>query len=123
VTTTDGDNGESAPFGNPMGTVTMTVGGDIVFEGNIVECTLVEPDVAFTSQGETSKLEVSSRGGGNVDVVGTGAYEFDGEATVSFDTDTVGFNTGDATITATATQPDNSTPEIDFTIEASITSC
>ena len=121
--TTDGDpNGESALGGDPEGTVSMTAGGTAVFDGQIVQCTLVEPDVAFTAQGETSEIEVISTGGGSVDVVGSGAYEFEGTGTVAFGADTE-IDRGSATITGSGSQPDDSASTLDFTIDVTITSC
>jgi hypothetical protein len=59
--TANGDDGanssgtseQDAPSAGPAGSATMNV-GDITVEGLIVGCTLVEPDVEFTAQGETA---------------------------------------------------------------------
>lgn len=101
----------------------MTAAGDIVFEGEIVECTVLEPDVQFLAQGETAEMEVGADAGGGVFVVVSGATEFEGKGTAAFDPATAGIDTGNVTITGSGALADDSAPVADFTIAAEIISC
>lgn len=123
--TTSGEdpNGEGALGGDPVGTVILTVDGDDVFTGDITFCTLVEPDIAFTAESETAEMEVGTDADGVVFVIVTGVYEFEGEGTAVFDPDTVDIDRGNVIITGSGSQPDDSTPTVDFTVDARITSC
>lgn len=113
-------DGESALGGNPSGEAVMTI-GDTTIEGEIVQCTLVEPDVQFTAQGETAQITVSSGGGGAVAVAVTGAAEFVGQGTATFGE--VDIDRGDVTINGTGSSPDDESPVEDFTIDVRIESC
>jgi len=101
----------------------MTVAGDLVFEGAVVECTVADPDVQFLAQGETAEMEVGADAGGGVFVTVSGAYEFDVTGTAAFDPATAGIDTGNVTITGTGASPDDSTAAADFTVDAQIVSC
>lgn len=112
----------SAPSGGASGTVVLTV-GDTIVEADIVECTVVEPDVAFRAEGETAQIEVSALGNYETAVVVSGAYEFEGSGTAAFNPDTSGVDQGDVIITGQGAEPDDSAAVEDFTIDASIQSC
>lgn len=117
------DDGESALGSDADGTVVLTVAGDIVFEGEVTECTIADPDVQLLAQGETAELQLISAGGGTTAVAVSGAYEFAGNGTPTFDPATAGLDQGDLTIDGTGSQPDDGAPVADFTVEVSVVSC
>lgn len=117
-----GSSGQDAPSAGPAGSATMNV-GDITVEGGIVGCTLVEPDVQFTAQSETSQFEVYmlGDGSGEAGVTVSGGFKFEGRGTVDFAGASV--DQGNVTIVGSGAQPDDGAPVEDFTIEATIESC
>ena len=118
-TTSDDD---ASATSEASGTVVMTV-GDTTIEADIVECTVAEPDVQFRAEGETAQIDVFAVGGGDTDVVVSGAYEFEGKGTAAFDPDTSGIDQGNVMITGSGAQPDDSSGLQDFTVDARIRSC
>lgn len=115
-------SGQDATSDGPAGSATMTV-GDITVEGGIVGCTLVEPDVEFTAQGETAQFEVYmlADGSGEAGVTVSGGFQFEGRGTVGFSGASI--DQGNVTIVGSGAQPDDSAPIEDFTIDATIESC
>lgn len=116
---TGGDAGEGA--GGAEGAAIMYI-GDKILQGEITQCTLVEPDVEFIAPGENAQIEVASLGDGDVSVTVSGLYEFEGKGTATFEAGAT-IDQGNVTITGTGSQPDDSSPTEDFTIDASIVSC
>ena len=89
--------------------------GDEVFVAQI-------DDVEFIAPGENAQIEVASLGDGDVSVTVSGLYEFEGKGTATFEAGAT-IDQGNVTITGTGSQPDDSSPTEDFTIDASIVSC
>jgi D-alanyl-D-alanine carboxypeptidase len=120
--TTDSTDAGAADDG-PSGTALMTI-GDLALEAEIVECTLVEPDVTFLAQGETVQFEVFmlEDASGEAGVTVSGSLEFEGSGEVVFESDE-GIDQGTVTIVGTGAAPDESAPVEDFTIAATIEAC
>ena len=105
-----------APSG-ASGTATF-VTADLTIDGVIVSCSSGgENDVDLTAEGETSSIQVISTEGDSVDVVISGAVEWEGQgqAVVS--------DAGAVTITGTGSRADPGAPPEDFTLSAQINSC
>jgi hypothetical protein len=122
----DGDSGgtdEGAAGDGPSGTAVMYV-GDVTIEADVVECTLVEPDVTFLAQGETAQFEVYmiDDGSGDAGVTVSGGFEFEGRGAVGIDPG-ADIDQGTVTIIGSGAAPDDGAPVEDFTIEATIESC
>jgi hypothetical protein len=90
--------------------------GDIVLNGDIVECTLAEPEVSFVANGELANIQVFSLGGGEVDVVIAGGVEFEGRGTASI-------SGGDVSITGAGSPSGAGTTTREFSIVAKIGAC
>jgi len=119
---TDGtDDGESALGSEASGTATMTVAGDVVFEGDVAQCTIADPDLQVLVQGETAEMAIGVDDDGSVFVVVTGAYEFVGEGSATFDG--AGLDQGNVTVSGTGAQPDDSAPVADFVVDLEVASC
>jgi D-alanyl-D-alanine carboxypeptidase len=114
---------EGATDDGPSGSALIAV-GDVSFEADIVECTLVEPDVTFLAQGETAQFEVYmlEDDSGDAGVTVSGGIDFEGTGEVVFEPD-AGIDQGTVTIVGTGAAPDDGAPVEDFTISASIESC
>ena len=101
TTAPSGDSTDDGAAGDgPAGEAVIVI-RDSTVEAEIVECTLVEPDVTFRAQGETVQFEVYTLddGSGEAGVTVSGGIEFEGRG------------------------PDPSTPVEDFTLAATIESC
>jgi hypothetical protein len=120
---TDEGTGDQALGSAAVGTVTMSVEGETVFSGEVTGCTLVEPDLQVTAQGETAEMEIASFGEGNVTVVVSGAFAFEGDGIAEFDPATVGVDTGNVTINGGGTPPGDAGELQAFTVQVSVASC
>lgn len=112
ATTTD----EGVASGEPSGTVSVIAGGETVFEGEIIECSIATSDVSFTAQGEVAILQVTTNDDGTQSVVISGGDDFTGSGTAVVDTDS-----GDVTIIGEGSPPSGSVQ--DLLVLAVISSC
>ncbi len=80
------------------------------------------PTSSSSRRARTLRSKVASLGDGDVSVTVSGLYEFEGKGTATFEAGAT-IDQGNVTITGTGSQPDDSSPTEDFTIDASIVSC
>ena len=87
--------------------------------------TRANPD-AFrpVTQNPSAQIDVYvlSDGSGDIGVTVSGGFDFDGRGTATFDPSS-GVDQGSVVITGTGSEPDDSAPVHDFTVEADIQSC